>query len=269
MRRGSLFWGSILILIGVLLLLDNLNIIPSFWKLFWPLLLIALGLWLVLKTTSRRRGFTEMQQASIALGDAQRARVRVDFGAGRLSIHSGAHSGELVIGTFGGGLDYHARREGDLLDVEMSMPKHAFPRFFLPWTWWDSQGAFHWSFSLNREIPIVLELKTGASETCLDLSELRITELRLKTGASSTRLTLPAHAGHTRASIKAGAASLNIQIPSGVAARIRIDGSLAGVHVDTGRFPRVGNAYQSSDYETAANRADITAEIGAGSIDIR
>ncbi len=56
---------------------------------------------------------------------------------------------------------------------------------------------------------------------------------------------------------------------TGVAARIRIEGSLAGIKVDTSRFAHMGSVYQSADYDTATNKADIQVEIGAGSIDIR
>lgn len=45
-RRNGLFWGSILILAGVLLLLNNLGYLGGFWRFFWPLLLILLGLWM-------------------------------------------------------------------------------------------------------------------------------------------------------------------------------------------------------------------------------
>ncbi|OGF53841.1 MAG: hypothetical protein A2Z21_10350 [Candidatus Fraserbacteria bacterium RBG_16_55_9] len=265
MRRSSFFWGSILILAGVLLLLDNLNLIQvSFWRLFWPLLLVAIGLWMVLEATSRRHSSVGVSQVTIPLEGAQRARVRVRYGAGRLSMNAGAGPSELASGSFGGGLDHQARREGDLLDVEMRMPTERFA-----WVWGGSRDAYNWSLALNGEIPLALNLETGASDMKLDLGELRVTELRLKTGASSTHLTLPAHAGNTRVDIKAGAASLDVRVPMGVAALIRIDGSLAGIKVDTSRFPRLGDVYQSSDYGTAANKMDIEVHIGAGSIDIR
>ena len=42
MRRGSLFWGAILVILGILILLDNLGVLAgvSIWNVFWPLLLI-------------------------------------------------------------------------------------------------------------------------------------------------------------------------------------------------------------------------------------
>lgn len=271
MRKSALFWGGILILFGTLLLLQNLDILPlNIWKLFWPLLLILLGLWTLWGVFAPRRA-PESEQASIPLEGASRARVRVRHGAGRLTINAGAGSGELATGTFGGGLEYRAQRDAqaDELNVKMRMPRRD-DFFFAPWTWGGGgRGALDWSFSLNRDIPLALELKTGASETQLDLTDLRVADLRLQTGASSTDLTLPAQAGHTQVAIEAGAASITIRVPPGVAARVRATGGAASIDVDQSRFPRAGAVYQSADYDTAPNRVEMDIHVGAGSVDIR
>jgi hypothetical protein len=60
-----------------------------------------------------------------------------------------------------------------------------------------------------------------------------------------------------------------MQVPTGVAARIQIRSGVSGVSVDERRFPRVGAGNQSPDFDTAANKVEIDAQMGAGSIDIR
>jgi hypothetical protein len=268
MRRSSLFWGGILILVGALLLLNNLGILDvNIWSLIWPLFLIALGLWLLWGILAGPR-LAEAEEVTIPLEGAERARVRVRHGAGRLHISAGAGPGELAAGTFGGGLDYRVKREGDTLDVEMRVPAGVFPGFAFPWMW-GRGGMLDWSLGLNGEIPLSLELEAGANDMRLDLADLRVTDLRLQTGASATDLMLPANAGHTRAEIRSGAASVTIRVPSGVAARIRVKGGLAGITVDKSRFPRRGDVYQSADYDTAPNKVDVDVETGVGSIDVR
>ena len=135
-----------------------------------------------------------------------------------------------------------------------------------PWLW--GEGRRDWSLGLNGAIPLSLEFKTGASEARLDFSGLRVTDLRLETGASDTRLTLPAEAGQTRVRLQAGAASVEVQVPEGVAARVKIRGGLYSANVDIARFPKSGEANQSPDYETAHNRVDLEIETGAGSVKV-
>lgn len=262
MRRGGMFWGFILVVIGLALLLDNLGLLGNIniWNLLWPLFLIALGAWVLLGTIFRRPPQTE--HASIPLEGAQSARVRVQHGAGRLEVIAGSGMGVLAEGDFVGGLDFRSRREGNGLEVKMRPPEQLFPFA------WTPGSTLDWSFGLTRDIPLSLELETGASESRLNLRDLRITELRLKTGASATTIELPANAGLTRTFIESGAASVNITVPEGVAALIRTQGGLSSIQVDTNRFPQMGSVYQSPDYQAAANKVELDIQMGVGSVKV-
>ena len=69
--------------------------------------------------------------------------------------------------------------------------------------------------------------------------------------------------------MEAGAASLVIHVPDGVAARVDYDAGLASVSVDQNRFPKQNGIYQSADFESAENKVDIRIETGMASIAIR
>ena len=64
----------------------------------------------------------------------------------------------------------------------------------------------------------------------------------------------------------AGLASLTIEVPQGVAARIRSKVALGSATVDESRFPRTLDGWASPDYDTATNRADLDLSGGLGSI---
>jgi len=262
MSKGTMFWGSVLILVGAVLLLDNLGFLGdiNIWSIIWPLVIIALGVWIIWGNYFRKQPAGE--SLSIPLEDASQAHLRLQHGAGRLTLYAGAIPGELLAGDFGGGVEVDKRREGDSLRIKMNSPVQ-----FIPFSWYPGY-SLDWKIALSRDIPLSLELETGASETRLDLDDLRISELRLKTGASSTNVNLPANAGFTRVMVESGAASVDIRIPSGVAARIRSRGGLSSLSLDRSRFPRTGEIYQSADYDTASNKVDIDIQMGVGSVTI-
>jgi hypothetical protein len=268
MRRGTLFWGVIFIAVGGIWLLDQLGLMAGInvWNLIWPSLMIILGVWALLGARRGRRPI-EVEQVTLPLEGAERARVRLKFGAGRLRVGAGVSSTELIDGSFGGGLDHQIKQEGDTLVLDMRLPSQGFPGVILPWNWGQWAG-FEWTFGLNGEIPLELEVDTGASDARLDLEGLTVTGLRLDTGASSTEITLPANAGFTKVEIDAGAASIRLRVPSGVAARIKTEGALVGVAIDKKRFPREGGVYLSPDYDTAKNKVDIDVDMGAGSLSV-
>lgn len=262
MRSASLFWGAVLIFLGGLFLLSNLGVFTvDVWGVIWPVALILLGVWLLWGRLFRR-GET-LEHANIPLEGASRAQVRLSHGAGRLLISAGAGAGDLLEGDFGGGLNLRTRRQGDLLEAELRSAATG----WTPWEWGPQQRQ--WTLRFNRQVPLSIKLDSGASESILDLSELLVAELNLSSGASSTEITLPARAGFTRVKISGGAAGFKVRIPDGVAASIHYSGGLAGVNVDTQRFPRTGDVYQSSDFAIAENKVDLFFEVGAASIEVR
>jgi hypothetical protein len=111
-------------------------------------------------------------------------------------------------------------------------------------------------------------MEAGASSMNLDLKDLLATRVALKTGASSSNVTMPAH-GISLLDVEAGAASVNIRVPEATEARIRVKEGVTAINVNTTRFPRLDSGiYQSSNFNTAADRAEINIESGLGSISV-
>lgn len=264
-RNPSVFWPVALILVGALMLLNNFGMLPfDLGAAFWPLLLVLAGVWILLGSLQMRRELPA-ESVSVPLEGETRAVLRVHFGAGALNLSGGASSDRLFQGEFTGGLDRRVRRQGDRLDVEMRIPSSGWMAIFGPRS---RSGAFQWKVALNEQVPVELEVESGASEMQLDLERLQVKKIRLQTGASSSVITLPAKAGHVQASIESGAASVNLHVPQGVAGRIRARGGLADIQVDTSRFQGGGDRYESPDFATAEHRVDIDVQTGMGSVRI-
>ncbi len=87
-----------------------------------------------------------------------------------------------------------------------------------------------------------------------------------ETGASETRIHMPRAASATTVRAKTGAASLIVEIPRGVAARIRSRMAIESSQIDEARFARTATGYESADYGQAANRVDLDLQGAVGSI---
>ncbi len=264
MRRNQLVWGTILLLLGGLMLANAMGItLPngsSFMSLFWPLLLIGFGIWVLIGVFLR--GSMETETASIDLQGAEEASVKINHGAGELRIHGGAGINEIARGTFVGGLDQKTSRTGNRLNVRMRPAKD-----FMDFPFFGPRAQLDWDVALNGGIPTSLYLAVGANKSMIDLQDVTITDLKLETGASETILKLPSR-GRFHADLDLGAASLTLVIPESLSARIRASLGAADLKIDQSRFPRNGAYYQSPDFDTAADTADITVDAGAASIKI-
>ena len=89
------------------------------------------------------------------------------------------------------------------------------------------------------------------------------------TGASSTVVKMPRGAGRTSARIEAGAASVVVLVPDGVAARIQASMGLGSTDIDQRRFPFANGEYTSPDYATAPNQLSLRIEGGVGSLTVK
>jgi len=262
MRRDLIFWGVILILLGGLMFINAAGVpLPggiSPMQLFWPSVLILLGGWVIFGYLFR--GNVETEQLSIDLQGASQASLKLSHGAGRVVLGAGASPGQLLSGTFAGGVKQRAQISGDRLEARIEANPMLFPPFLSGW-----QGL-EWNVNLNRDVPLTLRLETGASQSELDLRELRVTDLRVNTGASKTDIVLPANAGKTDVRVELGAASLDMVVPQNVAARIRSEHGAASIEIDTARFPYSNGIYESPDYPSAQNKIDIMIQAGAGRV---
>lgn len=256
----ALTWPVAIVVVGVLLLLsttDMLGVGPAdLVGRWWPVALIVLGAWFLLGAAWPGSAPRGEERLRLPLSGAPSADVRIRFGAGEL-VAGAARAGALVDGEFIGGVVHRQRGSGA---VDLEPPEGA-------WTFgWDRRQA--WTVGLTTEVPLDLRLETGANRTDLDLSEHQLRTLTIKTGASETRVRLPRAAGSTRVTAEAGAAQLTLEVPDGVAARIRSQMVLGTTNVDSARFPRSDGGYQSPDYDTATNRVDVEISGGVGTVRI-
>lgn len=267
MRSSRLFWAIMLVGFGFVLLANNLGIVTvNVWRFFWPVFLIGLGIWFLIGTATGPREL-EMVEGSVDLDDSESASIVVKHGAGRLELTGIAEPGKLVSGIFASGLDARVSKAGARLNVVLQPEHQSFPDIFFPGNWIGGKGLA-WEFGLSNELPLDLVFEIGAVDAHLDLTALQVKNISLQTGASSTDLKLPAKAGTTYLKVEAGAASVDIHVPQGVAARVETASGLASITVDQGRFPKVGDVYQSADFEKAENKVDIRIETGVSAINI-
>jgi hypothetical protein len=256
----QLAWPILLIVAGSLLLASttrNLGIEPAeLIGRWWPVAVIALGAWFLIGAVlpGSRVGNDTLQLPL----DADSARVKVSFGGGELSIGTG-RSGLLIDGSF----------EGMPAKVDLRGPGSVAlqPESPASWPWFERTP--HWRIGLPPDVPLELQIESGATKTRLELGDLQLRSLKIGTGASDTRVALPRAAGETHVRAESGAASMTFEVPDGVAARIRSTMALGSSRIDETRFPRSGRGWETPGYDAAPNRVELDISGGVGSVAVR
>jgi len=261
MRRGELFWGGLLVILGVLFFLQAAGYLTGdVFGWFWPIFIILLGIWVLSGGYARRSRFAAAGKFSIPLQGATEATLAIDHGAGRMLLRSDANPGDFLTGVMAAGMNHSEWHDGDKLLVRLEAGPSLIPVLG------PEDGI--WEFRLNRDVPIALSIHSGASSLDLDLTDLHVTSLAFDGGASRLNLSLPARVQKAVANIRAAAAQIEMQVPAGVALRFRANG-VGRLVIDETRFPRSEEgSYQSADYASAQYHADVTVDGGASSVRI-
>jgi len=163
------------------------------------------------------------------------------------------------------------------------------PWFRLPWS--ACNGATDWQIHLNPDVPSEITAHSDGGNMELDLSSLAVSCLSADTGGGNLDVTLPDKAvdlnviaktgagnvtvdigsatrGSSVINASSGAGSVIVRVPDGLAARIHPASGMGKVIVNP-RFSKLDvNTYQSPDYETAADRVEITIKSGAGNVSV-
>jgi len=260
--RNRLFWGIVLILLGLIFLFGYQMGLPV-WRLIWPFMIIAIGAWILLIPVLSKGMKVVQEDFSLPVEGVEQATLKIEHGAGKINLHTVDLKDQFLTGSFMGGVAPKASLSQGKYRVKLESKiefANFLPRF-------QNREQLSWDISINRTIPLKVKMETGASDNYLDFTNAQLEELHLETGASSTEILLPEGCAFTSVHVESGASAIKIHIPQKVAARIKISG-LIGKTIDTDRFIQNGEQYESPDYEKAKNRVEINVESGVGSVEI-
>jgi hypothetical protein len=290
--HGAPIWGVILLFLGILFLLQALDVIPwgvwgTLWR-FWPVLIIIIGLNIILGRYNRWAvtilafallwvclgiAYWQYQPASVVqsysepLANLERASIAVDFDGGSLSLGSlGNYSANLVEvesssrGGDGGIEAVFQQQDGE---GSLHLTARSISRFFWSGPYLDWQAMF------TQKIPLTFDIKSAASNISLDLSELLTPDVILELNAGSCQVTAPSSEGITHIKITANASNVEVTVPAGVAARISLDTNVSGIDIDKSRFPQSGDYYVSQDFGTNSRQVELEIKCNVGRVQVK
>ncbi len=120
---------------------------------------------------------------------------------------------------------------------------------------------------LNDSVKWDIDLKFGAGEGKFDLSNYVVEKLQMNAGAADVRLKLGNRSSHSEIDIKAGVASVEVQVPKNAAVEINATGAL--ISTEFPGFEKAGkDKYRSSGYSESENRITISYKGGLSSLKI-
>lgn len=260
-RYRSFFWPIVLIGVGAIWLLVNLNIISltSLNNLvqLWPVILIVLGLnmlfghqnsWIgaaigvlaigavigflvfgpALGLTSANPSNVQVETFTTPLEKTTSANFVLDLSAEPVDIHALSNSTELINAKIGHtGTMVYTVTGSETKSVQLSQISN-------PSNWFRFDFSFvnlKWDVGLTPQIPVGLTMDGGSGSVTADLSGLKLSSLQASMGSGSSNFTLPESTQAYQAKINSGSGSVNIHLPAHTNLTLQLDSGSGSLNI--------------------------------------
>jgi len=137
---------------------------------------------------------------------------------------------------------------------------------FPPFEW--NAGAS--TVTLNGSVPWRIEARGGLAHVTATLEEVQLLGFEVRGGARAIVLSLPRPWGTVPVRLSGGVSDLTVHRPARAGARVEVNGGSQNLVFDDQRLGAVGGrtVWQSANYDTAADRYDITILRGARDVTV-
>ena len=295
-RKRGLVGGSLLISLGIILLLNNYELLDiNVWSMLlslWPIFLIAIGIDIIV---SRSRsvwanllglmlvlvilfgsmgvmGMLVVDESAVSgdqivqpLNGATSADVLIEPGAGDLTVAEHQKEDILIEGTV-------PKSESGITVSQKYSVLGEIGRYIIKasgvtvYPSGDS-GRWDWDLYINNEVPTKLGISQGVGMAVLDLRELAVSDLNASVSIGKLDLYVPA-SENMKANVEVAIGQIVITIPGGVGVKISTDTGLTIVQVPDG-YIKGDEIYTSPNYDNSEYRVDIQVDLAIGNLVIR
>jgi hypothetical protein len=148
-------------------------------------------------------------------------------------------------------------RSGDTLNVEFNAEKRI------------GNGESMLDFTLNPQIDYKnVEVNAGAFNGTMDLSQLRVSNLDINSGASQLELRFGDTGMNTQAEVNAGASKVTLVVPEQVGLKIKVSGFTNSTNFAGDGLFLQDKEWVSPNYDSAKTKIDMSMSVAAGKIDL-
>jgi len=296
MKFRNIFWGIILILVGILFTLENLNIIDfdwyNLWRL-WPVILILWGVsilpvknlikvilvllvltgsifYMMDRTVEWRNEDYDISYYDDAKPTNQEFTISYEDSVqtASLDMEIAASSFVLVDESFDL-LDFEKR--GSIIDYKY-LVKHADSSVDINIYMEDEIGLKSNShnridMSLNPQPEWDLHFEIGAADVNFDLSGLKISRLDIEGGAAAIKVKLGDKYPETKVNIETGASSIKVKVPEASGCDLNITSVMSGKSISG--FEKIDHGhYRTANFDQAENKIYLIVETAVSSYSI-
>ncbi|MFZ4740658.1 MAG: LiaF transmembrane domain-containing protein [Bacteroidales bacterium] len=286
MKYKNIFWGIVLIAIGIMIILKNMDIVHFNWfaiMQLWPLLLVIWGISIIpvkdyikfilslltlivgiflinyyqcndsfcwnWKYSDEKANWKEQKMEENYDSTITMAVLQLDAVAGDFNI-DGTTNKLISFESSGNIGDYNLNTSTNdsMKVVEIGIENNVVKMS-------NNQKGNKTKIALNPNPIWDLDLEAGASNVNFNLSEFKVRNIDFDGGASNIELKIGIKQTNVNIKIEAGASSIKVLIPKESGCEFEGDNVLSSLNFDG--FTKTNGVYRTADFDKAANKIYI------------
>ncbi len=304
MKTSHIFWGTLFIVLGILILANNFSTINLYWDnlwQYWPLVLILLGVSMLVKSVAGKSLIAGAAAVLLALmifasvnfttsyifDDDFEVNIGSDVsGDNSITEYREAYDSSItnaILYLDGGVGNFRIASEtDDLIYTVLESPGNNFDYSenqidsvanitlkMKDFTLNLGEAKFKnkVDVALNREPFWDLDLSFGAASMLFDFSKYKVEDLNIDMGAAKLDVKLGSLVENLDFKLNAGASHIIIKVPEEVGCEISTDAVFSKKNIKG--FEKIeSDLYRTDNFESAGNKIYINIDCGVSSIDI-
>lgn len=288
---SRIFWGLLLILVGVLVLLDNLGFVDVDYQnivQLWPLLIVGWGVSLLNIKGSWWSVVSALLMVAILALLAWVAIYNVPFGNESAEVQSQSRrvdlenntvdnldvsvrggAGTVTVGSHGGRAPVEARLNSDFASLDVDSRVNDTTQFVEvspdgSRMWWSGNVRNDLKVDVSRQLALSMDIKTGAADLDVDLSRTLLQRLSVDVGASRSIVTIGDRVDDVSLELKSGASSMTVRVPRSSGVKVQLDRGISSQNLE-GLTDTGDGVYETAGFASAAKKITIRGNLGASS----
>ena len=304
MKTSQIFWGTLFIVLGLLVLLNNFSAINLHWGnlwQFWPILLVLIGISMLVKNKFGKSALAGAAAILLALllftsvklstdfikgdfelilngdedynftiteyresFDTSIAKAKLYLEAGLGSFNIGDTTSELIFVKTEGIEKNYKLTKSDYDNVSKLKLQMQKTTFHLG----KNKFRNRVEIALNENPTWDINIDGGAAAINLDLTKFKIENIEVDMGAASLDVKLGSLSDKIRLDIEAGASNIDILVPEEVGCQVITNDVLSSKNIY--EFIKIKSGlYRTEGFDDAEKKIFINIDCGVSSINIR
>lgn len=230
----------------------------------WLVLLLGVAALFLASCGTQSVGETQREAEAVDLENAQSVAAELGMGAGELNVSGGAQQlmeADFVYNVPEWEPDVTYEVNGEEGDLRVEQPS--------------TEGGIdltgdarnEWDIRLNDQIPTDLTVRMGAGEGEFDLGSLTLTGLSIEMGAGASTVDMRGEWDRDfEATMRGGAGSATLHLPTNVGVRVAASGGLG--EIDARGLTRQEDAYVNEAYGESEVTLEVDVEGGVGKLSL-